>query len=71
MSSALLALGLLIAVGLPVGLLASRFGVPRVGAYVPVGVLFPPDILGGRLGLEFGASVEPVPAGALGVSGLI
>ena len=42
------------------GLVASRFGLPRVAAYVFAGILFSPSLLGGLLGVRVGAWAEPL-----------
>ena len=49
-----LTLSLLLLSGLLFGLLASRFELPRVPAYVLAGILFSPALLGGMLGLSIG-----------------
>jgi len=45
-------LGLLLLSGLLLGLVAARFGLPRVAAYVLAGMLFSPSLLGGLLGVH-------------------
>jgi Kef-type K+ transport system membrane component KefB len=67
-SSAIRALlGLLLLGGLPLGLVASRFGLPRVAAYVLAGALFSQGLLGGVLSLRVGEWAEPLTTAALGV----
>lgn len=63
----LLFLGLLSVCGLGAGLVAARVGVPRIAAYVLVGVLFSEALLGGVFGLAAGAWTEPLTTAALGL----
>lgn len=65
--SPLLILGLLVVFGLLLGLVASRFGLPRVAAYVVAGMVFSPGMLGEPLGIRVGAWAEPLTTAALGV----
>lgn len=50
--SRVLILGILMLRGLMAGRLATRFGLPRVVAYVAAGVLFSPALLGNPLGIS-------------------
>lgn len=63
----IMVLGLLMTTGLTAGILASRFGLPRVTAYVSAGVLFSPTLLGNHLGIGIEAWSEPVTTAALGI----
>jgi len=63
----ILFLGLLIIGGLGAGLVASRYGLPRIAAYVLVGVLFSERLLGGALGLAVGEWTEPLTSTTLGM----
>jgi Kef-type K+ transport system membrane component KefB len=65
--SEFLVTGLVIALALFAGRAASRVGLPRVAAYLLVGILFSPDMLGNALGLELGAWKDSFTTGALGV----
>lgn len=65
--SHILVLGLLMATGLTAGILVSRFGLPRVTAYVGAGVIYSPSLLGGYLGINVEAWSEPVTTAALGI----
>jgi len=65
--SHILVLGLLMATGLTAGVLVSRFGLPRVTAYVGAGVIYSPSLLGGYLGINVEAWSEPVTTSALGI----
>ena len=56
--------GLLIALALFTGRAASRVGLPRVAAYLLVGIVFSPDILGDALGLHMGAWKDSFTTGA-------
>lgn len=49
------------------GLGASHFAIPRIIAYVFVGILFSQDLLGGILQLELGQMSEVATSGALGI----
>jgi Kef-type K+ transport system membrane component KefB len=60
-------LGVLLLTGLLLGLLASRFELPRVAAYVIAGMLFSPSLLGGWLGIRVGDWAQPLTTAALGV----
>lgn len=59
--------GLVIALALFAGRAASSVGFPRVAAYLLVGILFSPGLLGNALGLELGAWKDSFTTGALGV----
>ncbi len=65
--SQLLTLGLLMVTGLGAGFFISRFGLPRITAYVAVGVAFSPGLLGGMAGIEAHDWSKPVTAAALGI----
>lgn len=62
-----LIVGLLLAFALFAGRVASSQGLPRVASYLLVGVVFSPDLLGDRLGLQIGVWTESFTIGALGV----
>ncbi len=62
-----LLMGILLALGLLAGRVASHTGLPRVAAYLLVGVLFSRDLLGDLLGFHIGAWSEIFTHGALGV----
>jgi Kef-type K+ transport system membrane component KefB len=62
-----LVLGFLLLTGLLLGLLASRWRLPRVPAYVLAGMLFSPALLGGKLDIQVGAWAEPLTSAALGI----
>lgn len=64
---AILLLGLLLVFGLGAGLLAQRFGLPRVAAYILAGIVFSKDVLGERLGLAVGPWAEMFTSAALGI----
>jgi Kef-type K+ transport system membrane component KefB len=66
-SSIILNLGLLMLSGLFFGAIASRFGLPRVVAYVLAGMVFSPDLLGRRLNFEVGLWAESLTLVALGI----
>ena len=53
--------------GLLFGLLASRFELPRVPAYVLADILFSPALLGGMLDLSIGGWSEPLTSVAMGI----
>lgn len=59
--------GLLLALGLLAGRLATSLGIPRVAAYLIVGILFSPTLLGDLLGFELGQWTAVFTTGALGV----
>jgi len=64
----ILLIGVLLLTGLTVGALGSRFlGVPRVVGYILLGMLFAPDLLGGRLGMSDTDWTQPLVSVALGV----
>lgn len=64
----LLLIGGLMVAGLVAGTLtASLFNIPRVVAYILVGMLFSPDLLGGYLGLEDLRWTDPLVTLFLGV----
>ncbi len=62
-----LVIGLLLLTGLLLGLLASRFGLPRVAAYVVAGILFSPHLLGGPLDIRVGDWSASLTTAALGI----
>ncbi len=62
-----LIVGLLLAFALFAGRVAASLGLPRVAAYLLVGVVFSPDLLGDRLELQIGVWAEGFTTGALGV----
>jgi Kef-type K+ transport system membrane component KefB len=62
-----LILGSLLLAGLLAGLGASRFGFPRVVAYVISGMLFSHSLLGGVLNISVGEWAEPLTTVALGI----
>ena len=62
-----LAAGLLLTSALFAGRIAGMRGFPRVAAYLLVGVVFSPGLLGNPLGLRIGAWTEGFTTGALGV----
>lgn len=66
-SNEFLSSGLLLAFALAAGRAASELGLPRVAAYLVVGILFSPGILGDKLGFHVGAWAESFTIGALGV----
>lgn len=59
--------GMLLALALLAGRLASHWGLPRVAAYLLVGILFSPMILGDPLGFHMGKWAESFTTGALGI----
>ena len=63
----ILILGLLMLTGLMAGRFATRFGLPRIVAYVAAGVLFSPALLGDLLGISVRDWAEPITIGALGI----
>ena len=63
----LLTLGLLVTCGLLAGLIAERLGLPRILAYVTIGMLFSPGLLGGYAGISVNAWSEPLTGLALGI----
>ena len=60
-------IGLLLAVGMVAGLIAARFGLPRVAGYVLAGVAFSPGLLGEALRLDVAAWSPPLTDAALGI----
>jgi len=64
---ALLYLGLLLVCGLLFGVIASRFQLPRVAAYVIAGMLFSPDLLGRIIHTGAGEWSETLTTTALGI----
>lgn len=60
-------MGILLTLGLLAGRVASHVGMPRVAAYLLIGVLFSGHFLGGLLDFHVGAWSENFTQGALGV----
>lgn len=69
--SNILLLGLLLLSGLFAGQLANRIGIPRVAAYVLIGTLFSPDLLGQFLQSGSIESTQPLTHIALGIIAFI
>jgi len=63
----LLLIGLLVASALFAGRVVSGLGFPRVAAYLVVGMIFSPDLLGDRLELHMRGWSESFTIGALGI----
>lgn len=66
-ASEFLTAGLLLALALASGRTASMLGLPRVAAYLAVGIVFSPTVLGEQLGLHLGPWKESFTTGALGI----
>lgn len=60
-------LGLMLLTGLIFALAFSRFGLPRVAAYVLAGMIFSKDILGRYMEIGLGLWAEPLTLSALGI----
>ena len=64
----ILLIGMLLLSGLAFGALGSHFfGVPRVVGYILIGMLFAPDLLGGKLGMVDTDWTRPLVSVALGI----
>ena len=69
--SNILLLGLLLLSGLFAGQFANKIGLPRVAAYVLIGILFSPDILGQFLQTSQSDWAQPLTHIALGIIAFI
>jgi len=62
-----LLIGMLLVLGLLAALQVSRLGLPRIVGYLLIGILFSPQILGDRIGIDLNGWSETLTTMALGI----